>query len=406
MTRTNLLLLLISPFLMMACSSPTHRQLPQPLVSSVALPQGESLRFWGDEDDFLHKLIELEGVWARQDASGLMFNEEGELKPANYLALSGGGTGGAFGAGVLNAWSDLGTRPTFNVVTGISTGAIISVFAYLGSEYDYLLEEFYTGVGDDQLYRVRLWSILSQASLLNTQGFEELVRETISNEVMDAVSDAYNEGRMLFIGTTNLETQRLVIWDMGKIASLGTPEAQRLFEDIVIASSSIPGVFPAVQFEVEHDGQTFDEVHVDGGISRQVFLFPDSWDFSSVSGVMGERERRVYVIRNDEFVPKWQQVPISLSALTVRSILTLIKYQGRGDVLRIYQQSQDAGMDFKLAFIDVDFNEKPRDGRPFDEQYMAKLFQYGYSRTIGHQVWRDEVPEFDSLALPELFINE
>ncbi|WP_051333583.1 patatin-like phospholipase family protein [Aliagarivorans marinus] len=406
MTRSNKLLILISQLIIIACSYPGHRSLPQPLVSSVEVSLGDSLRFWGDEDDFLRKLIELERVRHRQETSGLIYDEHGQRRVANYLALSGGGTGGAFGAGVLNAWSDLGTRPIFDVVTGISTGAIISVFAYLGSEYDHFLERFYTEIGDEQLYRKRLLSAFSKGSLLNIQRFEDLVRDTIDATVISEVGEAYSNGRLLFIGTTNLETQRLVIWDMGKIASLGTAEAQRLFQNIVIASSSIPGVFPPVQLEVEYRGKLYDELHVDGGISRQVFLFPDSWDFSSISSVLGEQERRVYVIRNDEFVPKWQSVPIGISAITIRSILTLIKYQGRGDVLRIYQQSQDAKMDFNLAYIGLEFNEKPRKGRPFDEDYMAKLFQYGYSRAIGHQVWKSEPPEFDTLFLPELFIDE
>ena len=74
---------------------------------------------------------------------------------SNYLSLSGGGDNGAFGAGLLVGWTEQGSRPEFNLVTGISTGALIAPFAYLGKDYDPILREVYTQIKPSDVFKSR-----------------------------------------------------------------------------------------------------------------------------------------------------------------------------------------------------------------------------------------------------------
>ncbi len=203
----------------------------------------------------------------------------GQLDNANYLALSGGGADGAFGVGMLVGWTEAATRPEFDVVTGISTGAMIAPFAFLGSSYDRTLKEAYTTHEPWTIVREGgLSTILGEAALVDNSLLVGLIDQYVTPEVLSAVAREYRRGRRLYIGTTELDAQRPVVWDMGAIAIQGDANALRLFRKVLIASTSIPSVFPPVLFSVHRDGSTYDEMHVDGGVTREVFLFPGQFD--------------------------------------------------------------------------------------------------------------------------------
>ena len=194
----------------------------------------------------------------------------------NFLALSGGGANGAFGAGFLCGWSAAGTRPDFRIVTGISTGALIAPIAFAGSEYDKRLRA-YTTIQTNDILKVRgiygIMPLLIGESYADTEPLVKLISQTVNDEVIKAVAKEYAKGRRLYIGTTDLDAQRLVIWDMGAIAASGKPDAFNLFRKVMLASASIPGAFPPVYFNVETDGKKYDEMHVDGGVMTEVFGF-------------------------------------------------------------------------------------------------------------------------------------
>jgi len=195
---------------------------------------------------------------------------------ANYLSISGGGDDGAFGAGLLVGWSERGDRPNFNLVTGISTGALIAPFAFLGKEYDPLLREVYTQIGPDNIFVKRgLISGILGDGLSDTTPLYQLISKYIDGAFLKKVAHEYKvNGRWLLVGTTNLDAGVPVIWNMGKIASIDSPEALVLFKKIMLASASIPGAFSPVMFDFEIAGNTFQEMHVDGGTVTQVFLYP------------------------------------------------------------------------------------------------------------------------------------
>ena len=179
-------------------------------------------------------------------------NKSGKI---NHLALSGGGFNGAFSAGILNAWSETGTRPEFDVVTGVSTGAIVSMFAFLGSEYDQDLEYYYTRTTAEEMFkRNSILKLPFRNAMVDVSGFEFKVRDAVDDAMVNQLAIERSKGRILLIATTSLDNEKMSIWDIGKIAQLGTPEAQHLIQDIIIASSSVPGLFPATRIVLPYDG--------------------------------------------------------------------------------------------------------------------------------------------------------
>ncbi|WP_245587199.1 patatin-like phospholipase family protein [Aliagarivorans marinus] len=305
-----------------------------------------------------------------------------------HLALSGGGLDGAFSAGILNAWSDAGNRPEFDVVSGISTGAIVSVFAYLGSDYDEDLRRYYTDTPPAEMFKLNsLFKVFSRNALINTEGFELKVRTAIDADMIERLAHEREKGRLLLIGTTSLDNEKMALWDIGRIAQVGSEDAQTLIQDIVIASSSIPGAFPAKLINIDDGEQQFDELHVDGGVSRQVFLIPQWLRFDSASGHLGQT---IYVIRNGSLVPRYQVTENDLGEVSRRSLSTIIRNQGIGDVEFIYFYSQHHGLDFQLAHIGPDFDRDELD--PHDLEYMRQLYQYGYDKASDEQLWLTEPP--------------
>ena len=188
--------------------------------------------------------------------------------------MSGGGDHGAFGAGFLKGWSASGSRPTFKIVSGISTGALIAPFALLGSDYDDQLEAAYTTVSAVDIFKKK--SVLRAAwreSLADNHPLQEMVHKFINDDLIDAIAVAHQNGQRLFIGTTNLDAQRPVIWNMGVIANSKNPQAHDVFRQILVASAAIPVLFPPEMFDVEANGELYEEMHVDGGTVGQMFFY-------------------------------------------------------------------------------------------------------------------------------------
>jgi predicted patatin/cPLA2 family phospholipase len=195
--------------------------------------------------------------------------------PKNVLVISGGGLYGAYLAGFLNGWSNTGTRPEFDVVTGISTGSLIGLCAFLGPEYDQLVKTTYTMAEPSEIYTVRSWYTLPFApSVASNAPFRERIEKAITPELIAKMAQAHQAGRRFYVGTTNLETKRLVVWDMGAMACRGTQESQTLFKSVLLASCAIPGVFPPSQITINENGTTRNEWHIDGGASAPLFI-PD-----------------------------------------------------------------------------------------------------------------------------------
>jgi hypothetical protein len=219
------------------------------------------------------------------------------------LALSGGGARGAFGAGLLTGWTRSGTRPRFAAVTGISTGALMGTFAFLGPQYDGELERFYTATTDADIFADRGVSGLLRDAVKDSGPLKRLIERTMDERILDAVAGEHHRGRRFLVGTTNLDSARLVVWDMGAIAASGRPDRQQRFRDVLLASASVPMVFPPVYFPVEWEGKTYWQMHVDGGAAVIVFLSGFVIDeLNRMTGLKAERGDAAvdfYIVLND-----------------------------------------------------------------------------------------------------------
>ena len=271
-----LLSLALSLTLVQGCAALRPRTtLPENLESKVEVPGMPGVRAWGDEVSEVFTEFAIEAT--RQERAA--FGDEVVKTPLTFLALSGGGDDGAFGAGLLCGWTVHGDRPRFKMVTGISTGALIAPFAFLGSSHDHVLRHLYTGVTSSDIFRQKsLLTVLWRESVADTAPLARLLELYVDEAMLAEVAAEHKKGRRLIIGTTQLDAQRLVLWDMGAIATSGHPDAIKLFRKVMLASASIPGAFPPQYIKVEAGGGFYDEMHVDGGTTAQVILYETALD--------------------------------------------------------------------------------------------------------------------------------
>ena len=371
--------------LITGCSPSIQRNpVPEALVDVAEVKDLEVVRYWGDSDlDQLDAML----VESRWDEMG--------TQQQHYLALSGGGDDGAYGAGFLNGWTAAGTRPEFTIVTGISTGALMAPFAFLGSDYDDELKYFYTEHSTDDLIKKRRpLAALRNASAADTSLLREKIVQNVDQEMMDKIAAEYKKGRLLQIGTANLDAGRPVVWSIGRIAASGKPAALDLIHDVILASASIGGVFPPVLIDVEANGETYDEMHADGGTVNQVFVYPLALNWNMIMDRAGiEEPPKVYILRNAQLRPRYSAVAYNLPDIVERSVSSLIRTQGLGDLDRIFLETQRDGLDFYLTYIPDDFTEVSNE--PFDQAYMRKLYELGYDQAISDQPWERHPPGYE-----------
>jgi predicted acylesterase/phospholipase RssA len=377
---------------MQGCSSvPRHEAVPTGLTARAEIPGMPGVRFVAGGDMTEFRRVALEGL-GREAEYRAQHAITGPLPPSVFLAISGGGDNGAYAAGLLNGWTVAGTRPEFKLVTGISTGALIAPFAFLGPKHDATLKQVYTTISpkDVMVPRGFIGGFLSDAMADNAPLWA-LTRKTVTAELLKEIAAEYAKGRFLLVATADLDARRGIIWDMGKIASYGTPQALNLFVSVMIASASIPGGLPPTMIEVEVDGKRYQEMHVDGGTMAQVFVYPASVRIREEAAAAGvTRERTLYVIRNARLDPDWASVERSTMSIAGRSIASLIHSQGIGDTYRIYAIAERDGVDFNLTFIPSSFNFPHKE--EFDNEYMRKLYDVGYDQAVGGIPWAKTPP--------------
>jgi hypothetical protein len=367
---------------------------PADLTTKAVVPGLEDVRYFADADiDELSK--DAVDAFYREVAYLKSIGRKGPLPPAIYLALSGGGDNGAFGAGLLNGWTAHGDRPEFKVVTGVSTGALIAPFAFLGPAYDETIKRFYTTSSPKDILKKRsIFAAFNNDSMENNAPLHKTLAEAVTQEVLDAVAREYEEkGRLLLIATADLDAERSVLWNMGKIAASKDPKALELFRTVMIASTSIPGVFPPVMLDVEADGKPYQEMHVDGGTMAQVFVYPPVLDIKKLSERHHvERERTAYIIRNGFLVPKWKDVERQTLKIASRAVGSLVDTQGVGDLYEIYVETQRDGVGYNLAYIPDNFDAPHPE--EFDTDYMRALFDTGYDLAVNGYPWKKQPPDF------------
>jgi hypothetical protein len=394
-------------FLSQGCVAFRVRQpLPEHLMDQVEVAGLHGIRAWGDT---LSESLEKSAI---ESIKQEMVANHGKLEPeANFLALSGGGGDGAFGAGILCGWTKTGTRPQFKLVTGISTGALIAPFAFLGPEYDAKLKEAYTTISDKDIYTVpstlKLLLNLGRIEAAgSTEPLAKLLERIIDDNMIRAIAVEHNKGRRLLVGTTQLDAQRQVIWDMGAIAASSHPDAPKLFRQVLRASASVPVAFNPVYIKVKAGGQEYDEMHVDGGVQAEVIIYESALKLfrarKKFGSLIPDRPRKLYIIRNAQVYPEFEIIKPHISKIGTRAIGSLTKYQGVGDLYRIYVLTQRDGIDYNLAFIPKDFH--PKRTSEFDTKYMKQEFDMAFNMARCDCKWSKYPPGFEPASARESFL--
>ncbi len=346
------------------------------LAEKAHVPGLAGVRFWADEVS-ADPISEIRRRTPHMPAVGRDTQKVKGRPIVETLALSGGGSDGAFGAGVLAGWTDRGDRPEFEVVTGVSAGAIIAPFAYLGPKYDPALKVIWTEYQQSQVVTAQfLPGLFGGSALTDTTPLAGLIAKYVDREMLDAIAAQYNRGRILMVLTTNLDAQRPVVWNMGEIARDPSPEALALFRKVILASAAIPGAFPPVNIDVVADGKNYEEMHVDGGTTRELFVAPVQAPLKAFDVLYPAPPiRKMYIIKNGKVVPEQDVVQQTTFKIAARSIATLIKSQNWSELYRIYRMAIDAGADFNFTSVPNDFNFKT--DLIYDQKYQMALYERG-----------------------------
>lgn len=377
------------------CASTSRLPAPPPQLAARADPDPgpEPIRYLVSRDASGLAQAVREAIRKRQ-AWRAAHGQTGPLPPANLLAISGGGDGGAFAAGLLNGWTVHGDRPQFETVTGVSAGALIAPFAFLGPRSDPVLKSIYTHLSQRDIYRNRwLLPALFSDSLASTAPLRGLIRRYVDQRLLDAIAAEYAKGRLLFVGTTDLDTPEPVIWNMTAIAASKDPHAIDLFREVLLASSAVPGVFPPVMIDVTVDGARYQEMHVDGSTIAQVFAYPPNLSPGEVAASAGApHPLRLFVIENVRLTPHWENVKRRALTIADRAIWTMTQAEGVADLVRIYHLAQRDHADYNVALIPANFDFPHKE--PYDTGYMRSLYQTGFELGAKGYRWLKTPPAY------------
>jgi predicted acylesterase/phospholipase RssA len=374
------------------CGVLPRNPVPPELTAVATIPGMPDVRAWGGrpsaamERDFERSF--------EQEAPGDFPRGADGIVRYPHLALSGGGANGAFGAGFLNGWTATGKRPTFKIVTGVSTGALMAPFAFLGPKYDAALHEFYTTTTSGDIFAIGsiLGALLIGDSLADTGPLATLIARHVDAEFLRRIADAHDRGRRLYMGTVDLDSQEFVVWNMGLIAASGHPEALDLFRKVMLASASIPIAFPPVFFEVEAGGRRYDEMHVDGFIAATVFLNGGVFRPALLHARAGRGTAReeIFVIHNGQLTVASTPTRRSLRGITSRTLDVSARAGIVGDLIRIYAFVQrDQGT---FNWVTIDQSVDLPGPEVFDPAVMAGLYEIGRKAALAGPAWETRPP--------------
>lgn len=390
--------------LLVSCG-PAHIRNPVPNAQvDTAEPFGRTgFRTWGDS-------VSDQDIDLIQSTFAPLLKKEFEAEIAagrtpilHYLALSGGGQWGAFGAGILSEWSQSGTRPFFRGVSGVSTGAIIAPFAFLGSDHDATLREIYTTYSTEDLVEETVVSgVLTGTARAATDKLGRMIAKYMTQELLDEIAVEHRKSRRLLIGTTNLDAGRPMIWDTGAIAASGEPGALELVHSLIRASASIPVAFPPIFIDVQTpDGKVYDEMHVDGGASSQVtFISPEVPIAELTRRALGRNlDRRLWVFVNNDLEPPHRSIRPRITDIGGAAVSSLIRSSGTGGTDRLYAIAQRDDIVFHVGWVPSEV-PCPEPQEDFDKMFMRCLFDVGGEAFRTETLWRNEPPFF---SVPERF---
>ncbi|MEZ9718252.1 patatin-like phospholipase family protein [Vibrio cyclitrophicus] len=376
-------------FLVVACSSPhtldirVNKDNYKDVIVEDASSVEEPLRIWASEaPDFLYSA----------DDQTTPITVSGDQ--LNILALSGGGANGAFGAGILIGLEESGQLKDYSIVTGISAGALMAPFVFIGGDALSKMKEVMLNINDK--------SVLGKKNFLNTvfkdaftdgEHLYQFVAEAFPEPMIEQIATQHRSGKRLFIGTTHFDSGELVIWNVGAIANSDMPNKSELIYKVLAASASIPGVFPPQFINVEHEGVIFEELHVDGGLATQVFFNPSNFDYQQISDSLGlETSPQLDIIRNGTLKAPYHSLRDKGLDLVAKSVSSLTLAQTRGDLYRMKYICEINNIDMQFTYMEHDFSYAKRTKDMFDEHYLLTIYKYGYHKATRGKLWVTELP--------------
>ena len=318
------------------------------------------------------------------------------IKTYPTLIVGGGVSNSAYGIGLLKGWSKGGSRPVFKIVTGYSSGSLIAVATFSGRDYEDRFAELFTSLSTHDVMKPKsVFSFLFGDSLKSSERFAKKINDIIDQTLMARIAGEHAKGRRLYVGTSDLDAQGFVIWDMGALASQGGPDSVKMFRKIILTSCSFPVVVPPVYFQVEAGGKRYDEMHADGGVVGGIFYIdPIMESAESLLRAAGVDPRgfrtRIYVLNCCYMSSHSQQVEDNLTAITSRLIETNGASKMVGDTYRMYAFAKEKGWDYNLAYIPEDF--KPDQKEMFDRVEMQRLLKRGYDDAVKGYKWHKAPP--------------
>lgn len=312
------------------------------------------------------------------------FTANSETGPSPILALSGGGANGAYGAGVLVGWTQSGQRPPFKIVTGVSTGALTAPFAFLGPRWDPQLQAAYASGEAKGILSWRQLATFALPSLYSASALRRLVDHAVSPAMLQEIAAEHDKGRRLLVATTNLDTQETVIWDMGLIAKQGSPQGLALFKNVLVASASIPGVFPPVLIAGRaRDGRTVQDMHVDGGVNLSFLAVPESlllWTRPNTS----TSTNAIYVVVNGQIGRVEAVTQGRLKSILKRTFDSSSKASIRSLLTVNAAFAERNGFDLEVSAVPDDAEA---DSLDFSRESMVRLFELGRDRAVRGGAW-------------------
>lgn len=382
---------LVIPLLVGACAG-TQRPTPPVKGEPVVLPWGAVTLERASASDRGERRDAMSAALRARIAAKLAETDQG-IVAYRVLAISGGGSRGAYGAGLLTGWSEHGDRPEFDVVTGISTGALMATHAFLGTGFDDGLQ-IYRRTRNEDVFKPRgKLAAFNDDALLDTAPLRATLSALLTEDIVRRVADEHAKGRRLYIGTTSLDANTFTVWDMGAIAASDRPDKVQRYRDVIRASAAFPIAFPPVYFEVERpDGTRYTQMHADGGLRQTVFFydFVDEWqDALRAEGVNASHVRpMLYLLNNDRIHGRVRYSPVKGRTMSIAgaSIDTLMRQTLLNSVYRLWVTALSNRADFHIAFIPPDFDLSDN-SLLFDNAEMEQLYQLGYQRARSGDAW-------------------
>ncbi|WP_434735436.1 patatin-like phospholipase family protein [Candidatus Accumulibacter necessarius] len=393
--------LLLLALALAGCGSLPRNGVPIELMSDATIPGMPEVRApAGLRSPVMER--DMAKSFAQESSSDFPAMADGVVRYPQ-LALSGGGANGAFGAGLLNGWSSTGKRPTFKVVTGVSTGALMAPFAFLGPARDEALHEFYTTTRSRDIFALGAFlstvrELLFGESIADTSPLVTLIERHIDADFLGEIALAHQGGRRLYIGTVDLDSQRFIVWNMGLIATSGRPDALPLFRRVMLASAAIPIAFSPVFFEVEAAGGRYDEMHVDGGVGAQVFASGGLFSARELRQKAGRGSARedIYVIHNGQLAADAGTTRRSVPDIARRTFKAAGISAVIGDLFRIYAQALREHSGFHWITIPDGVNLSGEE--TFDPVVMQQLYNVGYEIARAGPPWNTLPPGVRGVA--------